>query len=78
MRLILTFMTSQPEKKAIAIRILPNISRSKDHQASKFGQLIEHNIRNILLEKSCVKCSGETISRPFSKISKLSKSGSIV
>ena len=48
-------MTSQPEKKAIAIRILLNISRDKDHQASKFGQLIEHNIRNILLEKSYVK-----------------------
>ena len=33
----------------------------------KFGQLIEHNIRNIFLGKSYTKCSGETIPRPFSK-----------
>ena len=38
----------------------------------KFGQLIEHNMRNIFLEKSYTKCGGETISRPFSKKSKLS------
>ena len=38
----------------------------------KFGQLIEYNMRNTFLETSCTKCGGETIPRPFSKISKLS------
>ena len=36
----------------------------------KFGQLIEYYMRNIFLEKSCPKCGGETITRPFSKKSK--------
>ena len=34
-----------------AIRILPNISRSKDNQTKKFGQLIESDVRNIFLQK---------------------------
>ena len=38
----------------------------------KFDQLIEYNLTNIFLEKSYTKCGGETISRPFSKKSKLS------
>ena len=33
----------------------------------KFGQLVECNIRSILLEESCTKCGEETISRPFTK-----------
>ena len=33
----------------------------------KPGQLIEYNMRNIFLEKSCPKCDRETIPRPFSK-----------
>ena len=37
------------------------------NQAITFGQLIEHNIRNIFVEKSYKKCGGETILRPFSK-----------
>ena len=37
----------------------------------KFGQLIEYNMRNILVEKSYTKCAGETIPRPLSKQSKL-------
>ena len=37
----------------------------------KFGQLIEYNMRDIFLEKSYTKCVGETISRPFSRKSKL-------
>ena len=40
----------------------------------KFGKLIEYNMRNISLEKSCTKYGRETIRRPFSKKSKLSKS----
>ena len=38
----------------------------------KSGQLIEYNMRNILVEKSYTKCAGETIPRPLSKKSKLS------
>ena len=49
-----------------------NISRNKDNQVSKFSQLIEYNMRNIFLDKSYIKCDRETISRPFSKKSKLS------
>ena len=65
-------MTSQPGLQAIAIHILPSISRSKGNQAMKFGQLIEYNMRNIFVEKSFTKCAGETIPRPLSKKSKLS------
>ena len=54
-------MTTQPGKKAIAIPILPNISRSKDSHSMKLGQLIEYNMRNIFLEKSYAKCGGECI-----------------
>ena len=32
----------------------------------KSGQLIEYNIRNIILEKSYTKYGGETSPRPFS------------
>ena len=46
--------------------MLPNISRSKNNQTMKFGQLIECNMKNVFLEKSCTKCSGETSPRPFS------------
>ena len=62
-------MMSQPTQ-TIVMHILPNISRSKDNQAMKFGQLIEYN-RNIFVEKSYTKCAGETIPRPISKKSKL-------
>ena len=65
-------MTSQPGKQKIPIHILPNISRSKGNQTMKFGQLIEHNMRNIFLEKSYTKYRGETIPRSYSKKSKLS------
>ena len=65
-------MTSQPGKQTIALHILPNISWSKGNQTMKFGQLIEHDMKNILLKKSYTKCGGETIPRPFSEKSKLS------
>ena len=71
-RLISKFLTSQPGKETIAIHILPNNSKSKGNRAMKFGQLIEHSMRNIFLEKSYTKCGGETIPRSFSKKSKLS------
>ena len=38
-------MTSQTGQQIIAIHILPNISRSKDSQVIKFGQLIKYNVR---------------------------------
>ena len=43
-------MTPQPGSQTIAIHILPNMSRSKDNQVLKFGQLIEYNMRNISVE----------------------------
>ena len=64
-------MTSQPGKQTIAIHILPNISRSKGNQTTKFGQFIEDNMRNIFLENSNAKYGREAIPRPFSKKSKL-------
>ena len=60
-------MTSQPGLQTTAIRIFTNISISEGHQAMKFGQLIEHNIRIFFFEKSYTKCGRETIPRPFSK-----------
>ena len=65
-------MMSEPGKQTIAIHIFPNISRSKSNQTIKFGQLIEYNLRNIFLKKSCTKCGGETSLRPFSGKLKLS------
>ena len=65
-------MTSQPGKQTRAIHILPYISRSKDNKTMKFSQFIKDNMRNILLERSYIKCGGETSTRPFSKRSKLS------
>ena len=35
--------------------MLTNISRSKGEKTMKFGQLIEYNIINILIEKSYTK-----------------------
>ena len=64
-------MTSQHGRKIISIHILLNISKSKGNQTMRFGQLIEYNMKNIFLEKSCTKYGGETIPRPFSKKSKL-------
>ena len=64
-------MTSQPGKQTVAIYILAYISRNKDNQTVKFGQLIEYNMRKIFL-KSYPKCGGKASPKPFSKKSKLS------
>ena len=45
--LILKFMTSQPGLQRITRHILLNISQIKGNQTMKFGQLIEHPMRNI-------------------------------
>ena len=60
-RLISKFVTSQPGELAIALDILPNISRSKGSQTIKFGRLIQYNMRNTFVEKSYSKCGGETM-----------------
>ena len=39
----------------------------------KFGQLIEYNMRNIFLKRSCTKCGQETLHRPLSKKSNSAK-----
>ena len=70
-RLISKFKASQSGIQIIAIHILPNISRSKDNQTMKFGQLIEYNMTDIFLEKPFTECGKETMPRPFSKRSKL-------
>ena len=44
-----------------------NISRGRGTQAMKLAQLIENNMRNIFLENSFAKCSGDTIPDPFLK-----------
>ena len=41
LNLISKFMASSTGKQIIAIKILSNISRSKDNQTIKFGHLIE-------------------------------------
>ena len=61
---------SQPGQQTIAVDILSYISRSKDNQTVKFGQLIEYNMRKI--EKLYPKYGRETSPKPFSKKSKLS------
>ena len=56
-------MTSQSGLQTIAIHILPNISQSKGNQTMKFGQLIEHNNRNIFVKILCGKWGRETSCR---------------
>ena len=48
------------------MHILHNISTSKGNQTMKFGQLVEKNMRNIVLQKLYTKCDGEPSPRPFS------------
>ena len=67
-------MTSQPGKQTVVIHISRYISRNKDNETMKFGQLIKYNVRKNFLEKSYSKCGGETSPRQFSKKSKLSAS----
>ena len=46
-------MTSQPGWQTVAINILSSISWNKDNRAMIFSQLIDYNMENIFLEKSC-------------------------
>ena len=52
--------------------MLANISRIKNNQTMKLGQLIECNMRNIFLEKPYKKYGKETSPRPFPEKFKLS------
>ena len=61
-------MTSQPGSQTIKIRILSNISGSKNNQTMKFGQLIEFNKINIFLQKSCRKGGRQTSSRSLFEV----------
>ena len=60
-------MTLQPGKQTIQILILSDISKCKRNLIIKFGQLIEYNMSDIFLEKSCTKCVGEASHNPFLK-----------
>ena len=56
-------------EKIIPKPFLSNISRSKDNQTIKFGQLIEYNRRNFFLKKNMQKIWGRNYSHTlFSKI----------
>ena len=54
-------MMSQTGQQTIAKHILTNISRSKGNQTMKPGQLMEHNMKHIFLEKSHTKFGRENI-----------------
>ena len=53
-------MTSQCEQQIITIQILTNISRRKENQAMKFGQLIEY-VRNIFFKNHAENEAGRLI-----------------
>ena len=65
-------MTAQPSKQIFTKYILPNISRNKDNQTMKFGQLIEYNMRNICLEKLFTKYDEKLYPDPFLKFYRVS------
>ena len=48
-----------------------NVSRRTGNQTMKFGQLIDHNMRNIFLQNLYTKCGAETSPRTFSEKWKL-------
>ena len=55
------FLTSQTGQQIISIHIFPSASRIKGNQPIKLGQLVEYNVRNILLQTSCKEWGRETI-----------------
>ena len=58
---------SQTEKQIITIHLLPNISRSKDNQTIKFGQLIEYNMRTVFLKNHVQNMLEKLVADPFIK-----------
>ena len=63
-RLISKFVTSQSGYPAIAIHILPIISRSKSNQTMKFGQLIGYKKKFFFL-KNYAENKAERLVRDF-------------
>ena len=59
LKLISIFMMSQARQKTITIKILPNISRSKDKKGIKFGQLTEYNLKKDFSSKIMMKMRQE-------------------
>ena len=64
-------MTLRTGKQIITRHTLLNNLGSRDKQNIKFGQLTKYKMKNNLLEKSYIKCSGEASPRLFYKKSKL-------
>ena len=60
-------MNSQIEKQKNTIHILSNISRSKDTQTIKFGQLMKYNMRKIFLENHAQNVVEKLVLKPFLK-----------
>ena len=60
-------MTSQTEQQITTMYVVPSISRSQGNHTAKFGQLIEHNMRNIFLEKLYTKYVEKLVPNPFTK-----------
>ena len=58
-------MTSKTGQQTITIYILPNVSRSKSNQITKFSQLIEHNMRNIFLKNHAQMVVKKLVPGPF-------------
>ena len=58
-------MTSQAGKQAIAIHILPNISRSKDNHSVEFGQLLQYNMKTFFLENHTQNMVDKLFPDPF-------------
>ena len=58
-------MISQPGYQRITITILLDISGIKGYQTLIFGQVVEHNYRNIFLQKSCKKEAGKLVPDRF-------------
>ena len=55
-------MTSQPGQQTIIIHILPNVSRSKSHQAMKIGQV---TIRIFFFKNHAENEEARLVSRPL-------------
>ena len=57
------------------MHLLSNTSRSKGNQTMKLGHSVNRiQLEDHFVEKLYTKCTGETIPRPLSKLSKLSMS----
>ena len=63
LKLISKFIASQTGQRNYNTHISQySTKRNEGNQATKFGQLIEYNTRNIFLEKSYTKFGGEATS----------------